>query len=302
MTIAEMPASERDFRFGFTLATHRCRQELVDTCRRAEAYGFDVAVGVDHLGPSRTSPFLASMAAAYSCERMHVGTYVLNVGFWNPSMLAREVATAVRLTDNRLEVGIGTGLIKSQFDKAGFEWQPFQQRYERVRATIDKVQELLAAEEDVTPPPWLIGAGGDRLVRLAAERADIASFAGRLQVPGQPPATLRITTAAETDHAVEHFCAIAGDRVDQIERNSFIMGIEVTDNRRRAAENAMADFAPYLTMEDALESPFLLLGTEEEIARQIIDCRERYGFSYLTVQRPHMEILGPIIKRVRSLV
>jgi probable F420-dependent oxidoreductase len=295
-------ASERDFRFGFTLATHRSRQELVDTCRRAEAYGYDVAVGVDHLGPSRTSPFLASMAAAYSCERMRVGSYVLDVGFWNPWMLAREISTMMRLTDGRLEVGIGTGLIKSQFDESGFEWQPFQQRYERVRSTIEKVEELLAREEDVASPPWLIGAGGQRMLGLAAERADIASFAGRLQVPGQPPATLRITTAAEADKAVEYFASVAGERDDEIERNSFIMGIEVTEDRKQAAENAMADFAPYLTMEDALESPFLLLGTEEEIARQIIDCRERYGFSYLTVQRPHMEILGPIIKRVRSLV
>src|SRR5215204_3125682 len=40
----------RDFRFGFTLATHGSRQELVRTCSTAEAYGYDIAVGVDHLG------------------------------------------------------------------------------------------------------------------------------------------------------------------------------------------------------------------------------------------------------------
>ncbi|MEO6503283.1 MAG: TIGR03621 family F420-dependent LLM class oxidoreductase [Jatrophihabitantaceae bacterium] len=302
MTASAKPAAERDFRFGFTLATHRCRQELVNTCQRAEAYGFDVAVGVDHLGPSRTSPFLASMAAAYSCERMHVGSYVLDVGFWHPWFLAREIATAQRLTDSRLEVGIGTGLIKSQFDESGFEWQPFQQRYERVRATIEKVEELLTLEEGVTSPPWLIGSGGERMVGLAAERADIASFAGRLQVAGEPPATLRLTTAEETQKAVDYFCSKAGDRLDQIERNAFILGVEVTDNRRQAAEKAMEDFGPYLTMEQMLECPFLLLGTEEEIARQIIESRERYGFSYFSVQRPHMEVLGPIIKRVRSLV
>jgi hypothetical protein len=51
-----------------------------------------------------------------------------------------------------------------------------------------------------------------------------------------------------------------------------------------------------------LECPFLVMGTEEQIARQIIESRERYGFSYLTVQRPHMELLGPVLKRVRSLV
>lgn len=302
MTASKIPATQRDFRFGFTLATNRCRQELVETCRRAEAYGFDVAVGVDHLGPNRTSPFLASMAAAYACERMRVGSYVLDVGFWHPWLLAREIATMMRLTDGRLEVGIGTGLIKSQFDESGFEWQPFQQRYERVRATIDKVEELLAREENVPPPPWLIGSGGERMVGLAAERANIASLGGRLQVAGQPPATLRLVTAEEADQRVRYFRSVAGDRDDEIERNAFILGVEVTDNRRQAAENAMEDFGPYLTMEQMLECPFLLMGTEEEIARQIIESRERYGFSYFSVQRPHMEVLGPIIKRVRGLV
>ena len=208
-------ANERDFRFGFTLGTHHTRQALVDTCRRAEGYGFDAAVGVDHLGPNRTSPLLAAMAAAYACERLRVGSYVLNIGFWNPSVLARDVATLMRLTDGRVELGLGTGLLKYQFDDAGFEFQPFQQRYERVAATVDKLEELLAVEQGVTRPPLLIGSGGERLVRLAAERADIVSLGGRLQVAGQPPATLRLATAAETDERVEYFCSVAGDRAER---------------------------------------------------------------------------------------
>lgn len=295
-------ALTRDFRFGFTLGTHHSRQELVDTCRRAEAYGFDTALGVDHLGPNRTSPLLAAMAAAYACDRMRVGSYVLNIGFWNPSVMARDVATLMWLTEGRLELGLGTGLLKVQFDDAGIEFQPFQQRYERIASTIDKLEELLAREQKMTRPPLLIGAGGQRLVGLAAERADIASFGGRLQVPGQPPATLRLATAEEAEDQVRYFASKAGDREPQIERNAFILGVEVTDDRRKAAENALEDFGAYLTVEQMLECPFLFLGTEEQIARQIIEARERYGFSYFTVQRPHMELLGPIIKRVRSLV
>jgi probable F420-dependent oxidoreductase len=295
-------AATRDFRFGFTLGTHHSRQDLVDTCRRAEAYGFDTAVGVDHLGPNRTSPLLASMAAAYACDHLRVGSYVLNIGFWNPSVLARDVATLMWLTDGRLELGLGTGLLKYQFDNAGFEFQPFQQRYERIAATVDKLEELLAQEQKMSMPPLLIGAGGQRLVGLAAARANIASFGGRLQIPGQPPATLRLATAAEADEQVRYFASMAGDREPEIERNAFILGVEVTENRRQAAESAREDFGAYLSVEEMLECPFLFLGTEEEIARQIIESRERYGFSYFTVQRPHMEVLGPILKRVRSLV
>ena len=46
---------------------------------------------------------------------------------------------------------------------------------------------------------------------------------------------MRLTTADETQKAVDYFCSKAGDRVDQIERNAFILGVEVTDNRRQAA-------------------------------------------------------------------
>jgi len=41
----------RDFRFGFTLASPKSQAELIDVCKRAEDYGYDIAVGVA-VGPS----------------------------------------------------------------------------------------------------------------------------------------------------------------------------------------------------------------------------------------------------------
>jgi probable F420-dependent oxidoreductase len=293
----------RDFRFGFSLHTHRSQRELAETCRAAEAYGYDVAVAVDHLGPGRSSPFLALLAAAHASERLRVGTFVLNVGFWNPAMLAREVVTLVRLTGGRLELGLGTGLIKSEFDAAGIPWQSFGQRIDRLAATIDEFDRLLAAEEDVPRPPLLVGGTGARALRLAAERADIASFAGIRQVPGQPAGTLRTVTAAEVADQVDLFRAAAGSRADEIEFNNFVKLVEVTEDRRALAEQIVAETDGYAMgdADDVLQTPFMLIGTEQEIAQQLVDHRERYGFSYITVQRPHMTVLGPIIKRVRSM-
>ena len=241
------------------------------------------------------------MAAAYACEQMRVGSYVLNVGFWNPSILARDVMSAVRLTGGRFELGIGTGVIKAQFDAAGIPWQPFQERVNRVSDTIDELTELLAIEQGLTPPPVLLGGTGERTLTLAASKADIVSFGGRFQVAGQPPATLRIATAAEAEQRVAFYESVADERADQQERNCFVLDVEVTEDRRAAAARVAEDYAPYTTVEEALESPFLLFGTEDEIAHQILENRERYGFSYISVQRPHMEVLGPIIKQVHSL-
>jgi probable F420-dependent oxidoreductase len=291
----------REFRFGFTLATPRSPADLTETCRLAEAYGYDVAVSVDHLGPDRSSPFQAALATAYCCERMQVGTYVVNIGFWNPTFLAREVATAVRLTDGRFELGLGTGVIKAQYDAARIPWQPFQGRVDRVADTVTELRGLLDASPGVQMPPLLLGGLGERMLRLAAAEADIVSFGGRFQVPGQPPATLRYATTAETEKMVECYRSIAGSRAEEQELNAFILDVVVTEDRQAAAAAAAEDYAPWVSVEETLDSPFLLYGTEQQIARQILDNRERFGFSYLSVQRPHMDVLGPVIEQVRRL-
>ena len=202
-----MKASDRDFRFGFTLGTHYTRQAWSTSAGGRRPTASTRPVGVDHLGPNRTSPLLAAMAAAYACDHLRVGSYVLNIGFWNPSVLARDVATLMRLTDGRLELGLGTGLLKYQFDDAGFEFQSFQQRHERVASTHRQGRGAAgpgAGHEHA--------AAADRLRRRADDpagrrAADIFSLGGRLQVAGQPPATLRLKTAAETDERMKFFCS-----------------------------------------------------------------------------------------------
>ena len=56
---------------------------------------------------------------------------------------------------------------------------------------------------------------------------------------------------------------------------------------------------PHYTVDQVLETPFLLIGTEAQIAEQIRANRERYGFTYITVHGPYMETFGPVIERLR---
>jgi probable F420-dependent oxidoreductase len=291
----------RDLRFAFTLATHDSQRELAQTCRTAEDFGFDTAVAVDHLGPGRTAPFQGALAAALACERLRVGTYVINTGFWNPSVLAREVATAVRLTGGRLELGLGTGVVKAQFDAAGIRWHGFRGRVGKLTETLEQLDKLLAAEDGLDRPPVLVGGGSDATLRLAAERADIVSFGGRVQVPGQPPGTLGIIDGDTAARRVEYLRSVAGPRWPALELNAFVLAVEVTGDRRAAAERIVAEDPGPLTVEQALDTPFLLLGTEEEIVEQLLAHRERYGFTYFSVQRPHLVPLGPCVRRVREL-
>src|SRR5919106_6594883 len=97
----------RPFRFGASMIVPAPAEEWRTKCRRAEELGYDVILVPDHIG--MVAPFPALVAAAEATERPRLGTFVLNAGFWNPALLAREVATTDALTGGRLELGLGTG-------------------------------------------------------------------------------------------------------------------------------------------------------------------------------------------------
>lgn len=246
------------------------------------------------------------VAAADATERLRVGTLVLNVGFWNPSLLAREAATTDQLTGGRLELGLGAGHMKSEFDAAGIPWQPFGERTHRLSATIDEVDKLFADEANGYDtvqrprPPLLIAGTGERVLQVAAEHADIVGYGGTLQVPGEPPGTFRIATATEMDERVGFFRTHAGERADGIEANALVQLVEITGDRRAAAEKLLADYGPGLTLDELLEAPTLLIGTEPQIVEQLRERRDRFGFSYICVHEQYMETFGPIIEALHA--
>ncbi len=149
-------------------------------------------------------------------------------------------------------------------------------------------------------PPLIVGGTGDRILRIAAEHADVVAIAGVYQVKGQPPGTFRLGTAAETDERVGFVRRHAGDRVDAIEWHVLVQMVMQTDDRRGTAEKLRADFGSDMTVDEMLETPFLLFGTVEEMAGQVLRNRERYGFTYVTVHDPYMEAFAPVIARLRS--
>ena len=109
-----------DFRFGVNLTVSASRAEWIDKCRTAEDLGYDVLCVPDHL--DMPDPFPSLLLAAEYTERPRLCPYVLNAGFYPPALLARQVSTARALIGNRLELGVGTGYAKEEFDRAGLPW------------------------------------------------------------------------------------------------------------------------------------------------------------------------------------
>ncbi|MDH6218197.1 LLM class F420-dependent oxidoreductase [Streptomyces pseudovenezuelae] len=286
-----MPRPSRPFRFGASLLLPGPAAEWRARCRRAEELGYDVILVPDHLG--MVAPFPALVAAAGATERPRLGTFVLNAGFWNPVLLAREVATTAALTDGRLELGLGTGYVQSEHEAAGLPYGSPGERVAHLRRTVEELTRTLDADES-THVPLMIGGNGERMLQLAAEHADIAAFAGARLVPGSTTGQLAPVAAAELAGRVARYLELTEGRAEKAELNLLVQMVIVTEDRE-AAVRPLLERVPGLTPEQALELPILLVGTVDEITAQVLAQRERYGFSYLTVLEPYMEAFAPVV-------
>ncbi|MFI9023926.1 LLM class F420-dependent oxidoreductase [Streptomyces sp. NPDC053560] len=293
----------RPFRFGVNTLAIASADEWRKKCRQAESIGYDVLLVPDHLG--MPAPFPALVAAAEATERPRVGTFVLNTGFWNPALLAREVATTDALTGGRLELGLGTGYVKGEHESAGLPWGSPGQRVDHLARTIEELDRLLADPEHVphavqTPrPPLLIGGNGPRMMRLTARHAEIAAFQGGRQAPGKPEGTLELATAEELDATVAGYREAAAGRAVPAELNMLIQRVVITNDRRATAREFAAYFEN-LDEDQVLDAPTLLFGTVRQLADQLRERRERYGFSYITVLDAALETFAPVVEELRG--
>ncbi|WP_420749602.1 TIGR03621 family F420-dependent LLM class oxidoreductase [Rhodococcus sp. O3] len=308
------------FRFSVNVLGIESPDAFARSCRAVEEAGYDALFAADHLGVP--APFPTLVAAAHATERLRVGTLVLNAGFWNPALLAREIATTDALTGGRLEVGLGAGHMRWEFESAGIAWEPFGARADRLEATLAELRRLFAnpgyepqaAMRDAfgmpvlrpvqrhgfggEGPPLIVGGTGDRILAIAAAHADIVGVAGAYQVRGRPPGTFRIGTATEADDRVRFARACAGPRADHLEWHTLVQLVLETDDREAAAASVAHRLG--LPVGDLLDTPFLLIGTVEEMATQILNARDRYGFTHFTVHAPYRDVFARVIARVRE--
>lgn len=305
----------RRFRFGVSFADAPERAAWREQARRAEALGYDVLLAADHLTDS-FAPLPALMAAADATTTLRVGSFVLSNDFRHPALVAREAATIDLLTDGRFELGLGAGHMRSEYDEVGIPFSTAGTRVERLEESVQVVRALLDGEvvdfagehyvinrHSAYPPrprvPLLVGGNGNRVLALAARLADTVSFVGFHQVEGSADVALSHFSSAGLDDRLSVVRAAAGDRFSGLELNVLVQAVIVTEDRAGAAEELSRRVAG-LMPEAALESPFLLLGTHDEIVEALLERRDRFGISYVVVFGAAMEPLAPVVERLRG--
>jgi probable F420-dependent oxidoreductase len=121
----------RPFRFGVGIGHVVSRAELAEKARKIEALGYDTLSFPDHL-TDRIAPMPALVSAAAATSRLRIGTQVLNNDLRHPVLVAREAAAVDLLSEGRLQLGLGAGSIRSEYDEAGLSFEAGRSRVERL--------------------------------------------------------------------------------------------------------------------------------------------------------------------------
>ncbi len=290
-----------DIQFGVNFHGAADAGEFERIVRRADELGFDVLAAPDHLGA--LSPFTLLAAAGIMSSHMRLRTYVLNVGFWNAALLAREVATLDLISGGRAELGIGAGHMKSEHDDAGLPWLPFQRRIELLESTVIEVRRRLSDPEHHPAPvqqpvPMMVAAMSGAGLAVAARHADVVGFAGLRQVRGESLGTFTLVAPEET---AERVAAVREQASGRLYRSDVLLQHVAIGPRPSESAAAMADAVPWMTAEEVGASPFVLYAeTAEEAAAELRRRREVYGFDSVTTHQPSMEELGKVIAAYRG--
>lgn len=313
--MAAAMANQRPFRFGVQTKTTGSGQEWRELITKIDDLGYDTVTMPDHLD-DQLAPSVALMAAADASERLRIGTLVWCNDYRHPAMLAKETATLDLLSDGRLELGIGAGWMLDDYQQAGLDYDRAGVRIDRMVEGVEILKGLFADGPfsfdgahyridglEGTPkpvqrphPPFLIGGGGPRFLRLAGRHADIVGINLNLAAGAITPDVGPDATVERYQEKLSWVREGAGDRFEQLELQVRVFMVVVTDQRQATAEAMAAGLG--LTAEQGLASPFALVGNPAQIAEDLRERRERFGLNYVVVGQDVFEDLAPVVSEL----
>ena len=143
----------------------------------------------------------------------------------------------------------------------------------------------------------LLGAGGPRLLALAAREADTVGLLPQAAPDGSLP--IADATAEATARKVARLREAAGARFADLELNILLQRLVVTDHPRQAAADLSRELAP-LTPDEVADTPHVLIGALDEIVETLRGRRERFGISYYVVRNRDMDAFAPVVARLND--
>ena len=303
--------------FRFSVQEHRARdaKHWREKAQAVESMGYTTLFLPDHFN-DQLGVIAALMAAADATTKLRIGSLVFDNDYRHPVVLAKEAATLDLLSEGRLDLGIGAGWMVSDYEHAGIAYDSAGTRIDRLIEAVTILKLCFTGTEfsfegkhykindfESSPlpvqkphPRLLLGGGGRKMLHFAAREGDIVHVNYNLNEGRINPKLVQTGMADATDQKLAWIKEAAGDRLEMIELGFTVFFANVTDDRDSIAE-AMA---PSMGFEprDVLEMPHFLIGTLDQIEHDLIQRRERYGFSDVIVPGEAAEQLAPIVERL----
>ena len=305
-----MCAMTHAFRFGAKATRATSGKEWRDLAKQAEDLGYASFQIDDHFG-NQLAPVPAIMAAAAATEKIYVGPHVAGIDFRNPVLFAKEAATIDLLSDGRMMLGLGAGWSKDDYAIAGIEQAPASTRIERLGEAVTIMRGLWGAEpfsfegahftvaesnampKPVNQIPILIGGGGQKLLTLATQVADIVGINPKIVGKSINPRSMATAAADAVDEKIGFVKAAAGDRFGEIELQLQLFKTVVKDEPGPTAGAPTKAFE--MPPEVVATAPFFQIGSVAQIKENLIAMRERWGISYIVCQNDGTQALAPIV-------
>ena len=264
--------------------------DLREMAQAAEAVGFDVLFVPDHLLFRQSPPdntlqvempadrtrgvweawtILAAFAEA--TKRIELGPFVACNSFRHPALLAKMAITLDEVSEGRLILGVGAGWHEPEYHAFGF---PYDHRVGRFEEALQIMIPLLREGQvdfqgqyyqvrdcEIAPrgpraagPPVLIGAQGPRMMRLAAQYADIYDTDFHLD-PG---------AVGERFQAIEKACTAVGRDAATLQRATGTM-VALAGSDTSTDDHGLATFVQDgMVREVRLGTPEALIGFARE--------------------------------------
>ncbi|MFD2469062.1 TIGR03621 family F420-dependent LLM class oxidoreductase [Amycolatopsis silviterrae] len=297
------------FRFGVVVRKAESGRAWAERARLVEDLGFSTLLVPDHVLGPRFAPIAAMTAAAAATTTLRVGTLVFANDYRHPVVLGKELATVDVLSDGRLDVGLGTGWMRADYDGAGLPFDPPKERFERFAEAIEvlrgvwsdgpfsfegkhyRITDLVQEPKPLQKPfpKLMLPGGGPKMLRLAGRYADYVNLTLRVKADGTAP--------DETDGGLDAFLRKveliregAGDRFGQIEIGTSVQQVGVPAEKETWS-------AVNISRQDS--TPQVLLGDTAQMVDKLRYWRDEHGLSYYVLHNDKdLDTFAPVVKEL----
>ena len=311
----------RPFRFLANASEVVTGPELAARARRAEEMGYDGLVVPDHL-LGQLSPIVAMATIVAVTSTLRVSAFVMNNDLRHPAVVAQDLASIDVLSGGRLDIAIGAGWNKPEYDAIGLPFDPTPIRQARLAESIAVLKGLFSGETfsfsgehyritdyaaQPVPvqrphPPFFVGGGAQRTLALAAREANIVGLAPRIGRDGT--LDTKSLTLEATRQKVDWVREAAPDRFASVEFNvsPSVWPVTITDNLSaeagRVVDHLRSLTGVELTEAEVIDSPHFFIGSVDRLVEKFEQLREELGIT--SIMLGGIDELAPVLERLRK--